>query len=191
LNISNWIWKRLDGAERFSFDSDAERDWAEILKDISAKSVQSILAGKPSAGTYAGLTNLLGKEIEDEEVEEKEIFLWGKNFLPESKIKYEYYLDSLRSSYPDFIMKDKFGRIHIFEVKSVNQASGTNIDKDKYNEKIVELKKCYRQASKLTGHLFYLPIIRDDVWSIIRYENGNERILSLDEFRTFVNTEPK
>lgn len=191
VNISNWVWKRLDGAERFSFDSDAERDWAEILKDISAKSVQSILAGKLSAGTYAGLTNLLGEEIEDEEVEEKEIFLWGKNFLPESKIKYEYYLDSLRSSYPDFIMKDRFGRIHIFEVKSVNQASGTNIDKDKYNEKIVELKKCYRQASKLTGHLFYLPIIRDDVWSIIRYENGNERILSLDEFRTFVNTEPK
>jgi type III restriction enzyme len=191
LNISNWIWKRLDGAERFSFDSDAERDWAEILKDISVKSVQSVMAGKASAGTYTGLTNLLGERIEAEEVEEKEIFLWGKNYLPESRIKYEYYLDSKRSSYPDFVMKDRFGRIHIFEVKSVNRASGINIDDDEYFIKIEALKKCYKQASILTGYLFYLPVLENDVWKIYQYNNGIEDILTLDQFRTFVNTESK
>lgn len=191
LNISNWIWKRLDGAERFSFDSDAERDWAEILKDISVKNVQSVMAGKASAGTYTGLTNLLGERIEAEEVEEKEIFLWGKNYLPESRIKYEYYLDSKRSSYPDFVMKDRFGRIHIFEVKSVNRASGINIDDDEYFIKIEALKKCYKQASILTGYLFYLPVLENDVWKIYQYNNGIEDILTLDQFRTFVNTESR
>lgn len=188
VNISNWVWKRLDGGERFSFDSDAERDWAEILKDMAVKSIQSVMPGK--VNPYAGLTNLLGEEIKDEIIN-KEISLWGKNYLPESRIKYEYYLDSLRTSYPDFIMKDRFGRIHIFEVKSVNQASGINIDQDKYTAKVEELKKCYRQASRLTGHLFYLPILKNDIWQIIQYDNGIERILTLDQFRAFVNAKPK
>ena len=191
VNINNWVWKRFDGAERFSFDSDAECDWAEILKDISAISVQSVIAGRTTASSYSGLTNLLGEKIEDEVVDEREIFLWGKNYLPESRIKYEYFFDSKRSSYPDFIMKDRFGRIHIFEVKSINQASGVGIDEDEYISKIEALKKCYRQASILTGHLFYLPILRNDVWRIIQYENGIERILALDQFRNFISTGPK
>lgn len=29
VNISNWVWKRRDGAEKYSFDSDAEKDWAD------------------------------------------------------------------------------------------------------------------------------------------------------------------
>ena len=50
-----------------------------------------------------------------------------------------------------------------------------------------ELKKCYKQASKITGQLFYLPILREDVWQITAFKNGEERTLSLDQFRAFVN----
>lgn len=36
------------------------------------------------------------------------------------------------SSYPDFIIKDKFGRKHIFAVKSVNQSAGFTFDSNMY-----------------------------------------------------------
>ncbi len=188
VNISNWVWRRIDGAERFSFDSDAERDWADILKDISGKSIESIITGKKKSNPFAGSTNLLGEEVKDKVINEKEIFLWGKNYVPESNIKFEYYLGALHSSYPDFIMKDKFGRIHIFEVKSVNQSAGFTFDKDKYIAKVADLKKCYKQASALTGHLFYLPVLRDDIWRITMFNNGEEKTLTIDQFRSFVNT---
>jgi type III restriction enzyme len=44
-------------------------------------------------------------EVEPEYINETK-FLWGKNYTPNSSIKFEYYLETLRSSYPDFIMKD-------------------------------------------------------------------------------------
>ena len=97
-------------------------------------------------------------------------------------------MGALHSSYPDFIMKDKFGRIHIFEVKSVNKAEGFDFDNNIYIAKVAELKKCYKQASKITGQLFYLPILREDVWQITAFKNGEERTLSLDQFRAFVNS---
>jgi type III restriction enzyme len=189
VNISNWVWKRRDGAERFSFDSNAERDWADILKDISIKSIQSIKTGRKKINPLAGSVNLFGEVEKDTVINEKEIFLWGKNFVPESTIKFEYYLGALHSSYPDFIMKDKFGRIHIFEVKSVNQSAGFTFDNNIYIAKVAELKKCYKQASLLTGHMFYLPILRDDVWRITLFNKGEEKTLTLDQFRTFVNTQ--
>ena len=34
ININDWIWKRTDGNDKFSFDSDAEREWASIIKDL-------------------------------------------------------------------------------------------------------------------------------------------------------------
>jgi len=46
VNISNWVWRRKDGAEKFSFDSEAEKDWADILKEISSVSIKSINTGK-------------------------------------------------------------------------------------------------------------------------------------------------
>lgn len=96
-----------------------------------------------------------------------------------STIKFEYYLGALNLSYPDFIMKDKFRRIHIFEVKSVNQSAGFSFDNNIYIAKVAELKKCYKQASLLTGHLFYLPIMRDDVWRITLFNKSEEKTLQL------------
>ncbi len=189
VNISNWVWKRRDGAEKFSFDSDAERDWADILKDISTRSIESIKTGRKKSNPIAGSVNLFGEVEKDTVINEKEIFLWGKNYVPESTIKFEYYLGALHSSYPDFIMKDKFGRIHIFEVKSVNQSAGFTFDNNIYIAKVAELKKCYKQASLLTGHMFYLPILRDDIWRITLFNKGDEKTLTIDQFRAFVNTQ--
>ena len=93
----------------------------------------------------------------------------------------------MTSSYPDFVMKDSFGRIHIFEVKSVNISSSMagGFDNNLYKTKFEELKKAYKQASKITGQIFYLPILRDDSWRIFQYLGGNEKILSKDEFMSF------
>ena len=162
VNIGNWIWKRRDGAEKFSFDSEAEREWADILKDLS------------------------GKIISREETDDKEIYLWGKNYVSNSAIKFEYYMGAKHSSFPDFVMKDKFGRVHIFEVKSVNISSNFNIDNNIYKTKIAALKECYKQASKLTEQIFYLPVIDRNVWQITQFYNGEEKTLSKDLFEGFV-----
>lgn len=192
VNISNWVWRRKDGAEKFSFDSEAEKDWADILKEISSVSIKSINTGKKKyIPQNPNQITLFGEAIPEYTVEnEKEIFLWGKNYVPESSIKFEYYLGALHSSYPDFIMKDKYGRVHIFEVKSVNQSSSFTFDNNIYISKVTELKKCYQQASKLTGQYFYLPIQREDIWTITIFENGNEKTLTIDQFRRFIKTPP-
>ncbi len=188
VNISNWVWKRRDGAEKFSFDSEAERDWADVLKDISASSIDSVVTGKKKKNDLAGEIDPFGKAEADTAIDEKEVFLWGKNYVPESTIKFEYYLGALHSSYPDFIMKDKFGRIHIFEVKSVNQSASFGFDNNIYIAKVAELKKCYKQASKITGHIFYLPIMKNDIWRITTYRDGEEFTLTIDQFRKSVLT---
>lgn len=79
-------------------------------------------------------------------------------------------------------MKDNFGRIHIFEVKSVNQSREQNVDREAYENKIAELRKCYKQASKLTEQIFYLPIIDKDRWHIDCYEKGEKDTLTKDQF---------
>lgn len=110
--------------------------------------------------------------------------MWGKNYVSNSAIKFEYYMGAKHSSYPDFIMKDNFGRIHIFEVKSVNISSGMvgGFENNIYKTKVEALKKAYKQASKLTNQIFYLPILKEDCWRIFRYMGGDERILSKEEF---------
>ena len=111
-------------------------------------------------------------------------YLWGKNYPYNSDIKYEYYLDGIHSSYPDFIMKDKLGRIHIFEVKSVNKSGNMPVDEKEYERKVNELKECYRVSSALLpNHIFYLPIQKGDEWDIFKYEQGKPSITSLDEIR--------
>ena len=163
LTLDDWIWCRKDKETDFSFDSEAEKKWAELLKDIRSNSIDKATKNE----------NAL---FEDSR------FLWGKNFPLNSEIKYEYYLDGVHSSYPDFVMKDKTGQIHIFEVKSVNKSSSINIDEEEYRKKIAALKACYKEASKKTGHIFYLPILDKSVWKISRFVNGFEDTIDKSEF---------
>jgi type III restriction enzyme len=118
----------------------------------------------------------------------KEIFLSGKNYVPESTVIFEYHLDGIHSSYLDFIMKDMFVRIHIFEVKSLNQSSEFAFVKNMNISKIEELKKCYIQASLQTGHMFYLPILQDDIWRITLFNKGVEKTLSIDQYLPLINS---
>ena len=62
--------------------------------------------------------------------------LWGKNFLSGSEMRYEYYLNGIHQSYPDFVLKDDKGQIHLFEVKSVNVSNKATFDTEEYKEKI-------------------------------------------------------
>lgn len=192
VNISDWIWKRNDGNDKFSFDSEAEREWTELLKDLSKDDVtigdgrvgKRVTVGKKNPKD--GEVDLLGN-IEPAFLDAKQVYLWGKNYVANSSIKFEYYLGTLHSSYPDFVMKDSFGRVHIFEVKSVNISSNMvgGFDNNIYKTKLEELKKAYKQASKITNQIFYLPILRDDKWRIFQYINGVEKTLTKDEFVNF------
>ena len=143
LKLKNWVWRRSDGIDKFSFDSEAEKDFAEELKDFTVNSEND--------------------------------FVWGKNFLPNSEIRFEYYLDGIHSSYPDFILMDKHKQIHIFEVKSVNESSSIKLDKSKYEEKIKVLEDCYKQAAVLTGYCFYLPVQNGSTWDITKIEKDGEK----------------
>ena len=107
----------------------------------------------------------------------------NKNYPIGSEICYEYYTDGIHASYPDFVMKDRKGRIHLFEIKSVNIANDSHINTEEYNAKIRALKACYAACSKkLQNHLFYLPVLKDDIWRITRFCNGIEDTLSKDTF---------
>jgi type III restriction enzyme len=183
MEIGNWVWEHKDDRETFSFDSEAERRWANILMTLSTReavkpitTIRKAKKNKPAdLFTAAGLTS----------GDENTVFLWGKNYVPDSMIKFEYYLNGVHASYPDFVMKDKFDRIHIFEVKSTNISGQQSIDSRLYMEKIEELRKCYKQASALTKQFFYIPIFKDETWEIFRYHNGNEDTITRD---TFVNS---
>ena len=106
--------------------------------------------------------------------------LWGKNFPLNSEIRFEYYLDGIHASYPDFILKDDKGRIHLFEVKSLNKSAGSVIDTAEYEAKVRALKACYRQCSKLTGYVFYLPILKGNEWQVSVFDDGEEATLTTD-----------
>ena len=169
ITLDDWIWCRNDLENDFSFDSKAEKKWAELLKEIQSDSIEKTL------------TLSLG--------ESSNKYLWGKNFPFNSEIKFEYYLNGVHSSYPDFIMKDKKGRIHIFEIKSVNKSPNITIDEKEYIQKISALKECYKECSKKTGHIFYLPILDKSDWQITRFINGEEKNISKREFIDFVKGE--
>lgn len=194
VNISDWVWKRSDGKDKYSFDSEAEREWVEILKDLTKDDViigdgrvgKRVMVGKQNP--KAGAIDLFG-EKEPEFLEAKQVYLWGKNYVANSSIKFEYYLGALHTSYPDFVMKDSFDRVHIFEVKSVNISSSiVGLENNIYKAKLEELKKAYKQASKLTSQIFYLPIMREDKWRIFQYVAGSEKLLTKDEFMNFCKT---
>lgn len=194
VNIGDWIWKRKDGRDRFSFDSEAEQEWASIIKelvsddadDLDGKRVgKRVITGKRNPN--CGQVNLFG-EIEPEKIDAVPKYVWGKNYLHNSEIKFEYCMGGVHSSFPDFIMKDSYDRIHIFEVKSVNisNAMPAAFDAVSYRLKVEELKKCYKQASRLTGYYFYLPVLRNDEWRITQLSNGKEVNMNLNQFKSFI-----
>ena len=181
VNINDWVWKRNDGADKFSFDSEAERDWASILQRLSTSHIKKITTGKDNPNK--GITNLFG-ETEPDRLEEYDKYLWGKNYISNSDIKFEYYLDGIHSSYPDFVLVDNENRVHLFEVKSVNFSNSQNVnfDSESYKRKVDELRKCYLVASSLTKQIFYLPVLRNDIWNIIQLKDGNETHLTKEQF---------
>lgn len=181
ININDWVWRRNDGADKFSFDSEAERDWANILQRLSTSHTKKITTGKVNPNN--GMTNLFG-EVEPDRLEEYDRYLWGKNYISNSDIKFEYYLDGIHSSYPDFVLVDNDNRLHLFEVKSVNfsNSQNANFDSEEYKRKVDELRRCYLVASNLTNQIFYLPVLRNDVWNIIQLKDGNETRLTKEQF---------
>lgn len=175
-NISNWLWQRTDNNNEFSFDSDAEREWCAILLDLINEDAPS------------GNGRVIKSITVQEENEDVKKYLIGKNYLSNSMIKYEYYLNGIHSSYPDFIMKDYQDRIHLFETKCMNIANNSNIDGDEYEDKIKALQDAYKFASRLTGYYFYIPIKKNNEWRIYQYSNGNEEILSKQSFIRFMKS---
>lgn len=153
--IEDWIWCRHDSPSvTFAFDSDAEREWASFLTKISPKCIAEV-----------------------EQLDDEERYLWGKNFPANSEIRYEYYSDNIHKSYPDFVMKDKKGRIHIFEVKCLNGSGKAGFKQEEYEAKVQKLKECYKYCSKkLEDHIFHIPIKQGDEWQIFTYCNGHEEI---------------
>lgn len=181
ININDWVWRRNDGADKFSFDSEAERDWANTLQRLSTSHIKKITTGKVNPNK--SMTNLFG-EVEPDRLEEYDRYLWGKNYISNSDIKFEYYLDGIHSSYPDFVLVDNDNRLHLFEVKSVNfsNSQNANFDSEAYKRKVDELRRCYLVASSLTNQIFYLPVLRNDVWNIIQLKDGNETRLTKEQF---------
>ena len=195
VNIGDWVWRRKDGQTKFAFDSDAERTWADFLKELATddtdeenprRVAQRVEVGKRNPLAEEQSMNLEG-DIIPSKINPSKKYLWGKNYPVNSNIKFEYCLDGTHFSYPDFILKDVFGRIHLFEVKSVNISSSTpaKFDSDEYKSKVEELKRCYKQASLLTGYIFYLPVLKDDVWHITRLLNGEEDNITATQFTKF------
>ena len=133
-NVEAHDYDNLDDNDiDFTFDSEAEKKWAEEIKDLSSYTLdKGYEKGKERIVKSA---NPLTEDFE---------YLWGKNYLQNSEIKFEYYLNGRHFSYHDFIMKDSYDNIHIFEVKSVNKSSEfVDINDDnQYEEKVTELKKC-------------------------------------------------
>lgn len=191
MDINEWVWRRSDGEDNFSFDSEAEQKWARVLEQLSAadsldgcdRAVKRVVTGKNAENPT---------DAQPKKINPKKKSLWGKNYLYNSEIKFEYYLEGIHSSYPDFIMKDYYGRIHIFEVKSVNKSKDISdvLDGEKYEAKINELKKCYKQASVLTQQIFYVPVLSGEDWQITQFIEGNERTLSKKQFIEFVINKP-
>ena len=186
-NISDWVWKRKDGHDRFSFDSEAERGWASILKDLSRDEMDKVEVGEFNPAYKQGQLRTDGT-TEPIRLSDESKFLWGKNYLMNSEIRYEYYLNGVHNSYPDFVMKDRQGYLHLFEVKSVNVSNASQFDSEEYKTKVNALKECYKQCSKLTDYAFYLPVLKDESWHIYRYLKGEEDTLSKEQFIKAIKT---
>lgn len=177
ISIGDWLWQRTDKDEHFSFDSETEAEWAHILFELIKINPKN------------NMNRIIKSVTVKEEEEEIEKYLIGKNFLPNSEIKYEYYLNGVKSSYPDFILKDYKENIHIFESKGLNSSKELSIDKDEYVEKVRALKFAYQKISSVVEHYFYIPIKENNDWTIYQYKDGNEVIFySKKDFVNFMKT---
>lgn len=156
------VWNNCDNTTEFSFDSESEQDWLNIM-----------------------ICNFNIKKISLDE--EKDILLVGKNYLQNSEIKYEYYADGSHFSYPDFVLKDKYDRIFLFEVKSMNNSSFLQIDTNVYQEKVRILKDLYLKVSSKIDHYFCLPIASGNSWTVHCYYRGVHYELKKDQFKKVVN----
>lgn len=147
--LEEWIW--LSDGEKFAFDSKAEKEWVKIIREIYKKGlVKSIV------------------------INGEKVVLFGKNYPYKSGIKFEYYLNGYHFSYPDFVLKDKSEKIHIFEVKSLESAFASDgASVNDYERKITELERVYQAVSKKTPYCFWIPIKqKDNRWAIKCYANG-------------------
>lgn len=156
------VWNNGSDMRQFTFDSDSEKKWLyKMLQDFSIKKISLD--------------------------EEKDILLVGKNYLQNSEIKYEYYADGSHFSYPDFVLKDKYDRIFLFEVKSMNISSSLQIDTKVYQEKVEILKDLYSKVSSKVEHYFCLPILNGKSWTVHCYYKGVHYELKEDQFKNVVN----
>mgnify|MGYP002765048570 FL=1 len=156
------VWNNGSDMREFTFDSDSEKKWLyKMLQDFSIKKISLD--------------------------EEKDILLVGKNYLQNSEIKYEYYTDGSHFSYPDFVLKDKYDRIFLFEVKSMNISSSLQIDTKVYQEKVEILKDLYSKVSSKVEHYFCLPILNGKSWTVHCYYKGVHYELKEDQFKNVVN----
>ncbi len=156
------VWNNGSDMREFTFDSDSEKKWLyKMLQDFSIKKISLD--------------------------EEKDILLVGKNYLQNSEIKYEYYADGSHFSYPDFVLKDKYDRIFLFEVKSMNISSSLQIDTKVYQEKVEILKDLYSKVSSKVEHYFCLPILNVKSWTVHCYYKGVHYELKEDQFKNVVN----
>lgn len=162
LQDVNGVWNNGSDMREFTFDSDSEKKWLyKMLQNFDIKKIS----------------------LDDE----KDILLVGKNYLQNSEIKYEYYADGSHFSYPDFVLKDKYDRIFLFEVKSMNNSSSLQIDTKVYQEKVEILKDLYLKVSSKVEHYFCLPIVNGKSWTVHCYYKGVHYELNEDQFKNVVN----
>lgn len=160
LQIGKWVWLNDDMYSNFSFDSEAEREWVH---------------------------KLVNEECPDKIKDVRGILMIGKNFLPNSEIRYQYYDDGLHYSYPDVIMKSKRDEYFIFEVKSLNQSSKIKIDPETYNMKVQALKDFYLQVSAvIPEYYFCLPIKVGESWNVDCFKAGKPKHLGLSDFKALL-----
>ena len=169
--IIDWIWCRKDQGTRIPFDSEAECEWASMLERLAYKKAKEVKVTTKN-------------EMELFEQENSTAYLWGKNFLVNSDIKFEYYANGQHFSYPDFILVDKNEKVHIMEVKSLNGDDTATFDVQAYRDKIMTLGKCYLACSRLLdNYVFYIPVLEGRTWSIHRYCHGEESTITEQQLK--------
>lgn len=161
--VKNTVWKTSDPLGNFDFDSQAEAKWLNnMLSDFKIKKIP----------------------LSDD----SEVYLIGKNYPPQSDIRYEYYnKDGRHFSYPDFVMKNTKDEYFLFEVKSVNTSSNQNIDSQDYLQKVEALKDFYCAVSSKVNHYFCLPILNGNDWNINVFFKGEGYNLDYSTLKDVVN----
>ena len=163
-DIEHYIWKNKGQDITFYFDSDAERNWLYKLMHEGYKIKETSLS------------------------DTQQVYLIGKNYLPNSDIKYEYYNDDGRHfSYPDFVMKSQKNEYFLFEVKSLNCSAALNIDSEDYTQKVVSLKALYQAVSSKIDDYFCIPIMSGDSWTISCFYKGACYELDEEQLKQVVN----